>query len=293
MKGKFTIKDVIQIGFQILKLPLLMHMHGWNLMVNLLVRVLVCQNFKRFYSSKESKMINITNLNKTYDDKVVLSNITFHTNKGEITGLIGPNGSGKSTLIKILLGLESADSGKATILGTTYSELGAEPLSIVGTFLDSYQPYPSRTGYEQLRWIALSCGLSKQRCIECLEIVGLKDVGKKKIKDYSLGMKQRLGLATAILADPDILILDEPINGLDPEGIRWLREFLKDFVKQGKTVLLTSHYMSELELTVDRVVGISNGHVVLNDKREQVLKEYDSFENAYFSSVHERSSVKC
>lgn len=293
MKGTFTIKDVLQIGFQILKLPLLMHMHGWNLMVNLLVRVLVCQNFKRFYSSKESKMINITNLNKTYDDKVVLSNITFHTNKGEITGLIGPNGSGKSTLIKILLGLESADSGKATILGTTYSELGAEPLSIVGTFLDSYQPYPSRTGYEQLRWIALSCGLSKQRCIECLEIVGLKDVGKKKIKDYSLGMKQRLGLATAILADPDILILDEPINGLDPEGIRWLREFLKDFVKQGKTVLLTSHYMSELELTVDRVVGISNGHVVLNDKREQVLKEYDSFENAYFSSVHERSSVKC
>lgn len=293
MKGTFTIKDVLQIGFQILKLPLLMHMHGWNLMVNLLVRVLVCQNFKRFYSSKESKMINITNLNKTYDDKVVLSNITFHTNKGEITGLIGPNGSGKSTLIKILLGLESADSGKATILGTTYSELGAEPLSIVGTFLDSYQPYPSRTGYEQLRWIALSCGLSKQRCIECLEIVGLKDVGKKKIKDYSLGMKQRLGLATAILADPDILILDEPVNGLDPEGIRWLREFLKDFVKQGKTVLLTSHYMSELELTVDRVVGISNGHVVLNDKREQVLKEYDSFENAYFSSVHERSSVKC
>ena len=250
-------------------------------------------NFKRFYSSKENKMINITNLNKTYDDKVVLSNITFQANKGEITGLIGPNGSGKSTLIKILLGLESADSGKATILGTTYSELGAEPISIVGTFLDSYQPYPSRTGYEQLRWIALSCGLSKQRCTECLEIVGLKDVGKKKIKDYSLGMKQRLGLATAILADPDILILDEPINGLDPEGIRWLREFLKDFVKQGKTVLLTSHYMSELELTVDRVVGISNGHVVLNDKREQVLKEYDSFENAYFSSVHERSSVKC
>ncbi|MFQ7167239.1 MAG: ATP-binding cassette domain-containing protein, partial [Streptococcus sp.] len=175
----------------------------------------------------------------------------------------------------------------------TYSELGAEPISIVGTFLDSYQPYPSRTGYEQLRWIALSCGLSKQRCTECLEIVGLKNVGKKKIKDYSLGMKQRLGLATAILADPDILILDEPINGLDPEGIRWLREFLKDFVKQGKTVLLTSHYMSELELTVDRVVGISNGHVVLNDKREQVLKQYDSFENAYFSSVHERSSIKC
>ena len=106
-------------------------------------------------------------------------------------------------------------------------------------------------------------------------------------------MKQRLGLATAILADPDILILDEPIKWVGPRGNPLVREFLKDFVKQGKTVLLTSHYMSELELTVDRVVGISNGHVVLNDKREQVLNQYDSFENAYFSSVYERSSVKC
>ena len=135
--------------------------------------------------------------------------------------------------------------------------------------------------------------VSKEDVEETIKLVGLEGRIDDKVRKYSLGMKQRLGLATAILADPDILILDEPINGLDPEGIRWLREFLKDFVKQGKTVLLTSHYMSELELTVDRVVGISNGHVVLNDKREQVLKQYDSFENAYFSSVHERSSIKC
>lgn len=207
-------------------------------------------------------MINITNLNKTYDDKVVLSNITFHANKGEITGLIGPNGSGKSTLIKILLGLESADSGKATILGTTYSELGAEPISIVGTFLDSYQPYPSRTGYEQLRWIALSCGLSKQRCIECLEIVGLKDVGKKKIKDYSLGMKQRLGLATAILADPDILILDEPMNGLDKEGVSEIRKLLLDFKSKGKTIIIVSHNSEDINMLCDTVHEMDKGRLV-------------------------------
>ena len=121
---------------------------------------------------------------KGYKKQEVLRDISFEVQKGDFYGIVGRNGSGKSTLIKILLGLESADSGKSTILGKTYSELGDEPISIVGTFLDSYQPYPSRTGYEQLRWIALSCGLSKQRCIECLEIVGLKDVGKKKIKDY-------------------------------------------------------------------------------------------------------------
>lgn len=230
-------------------------------------------------------MISINKLNKSYHNKVVLSDVTFKVEKGTITGLIGPNGSGKSTLIKILLELESADGGEATLFGKKYSQLGPNPIGKVGTFLDSYKPYPTRTGYEHLRWIALSSGLSKQRCLECLKIVGLENVGKKKIKDYSLGMKQRLGLATAILADPELLILDEPINGLDPEGIRWVREFLRDFVKSGKTVLLTSHYMSELELTVDQIIGISEGTVVLNGKCEQVLKQYGSFENAYFSSV--------
>lgn len=232
-------------------------------------------------------MIDIKKICKRYGEKEILDNISFIAKEGQITGLIGPNGSGKSTLIKILLGLESADDGSAQINGKKYEELGDNPFEVVGSFLDSCQPYPTRTAYSHLRWIGLACGVSRQRCLECLDIVGLADVGKKKVKDFSLGMKQRLGLATAILGNPDILILDEPINGLDPEGIRWVREFLRQFVNQGKTVLMTSHYMSELELTVDQVVGISNGRIVLEGSREAVLENYQSFENAYFQSVNQ------
>ena len=162
---------------------------------------------------------------------------------------------------------------------------GKYPFRYVGTFLDSFQPNPTRTAYNHLRWIALTSGISKQRCLECLKIVGLQDVGNKKIKDYSLGMKQRLGLATAILANPKILILDEPIIGLDPDGIRWVREFLREFVKDDKIVLITSHYMNELELTVDKIVGLSNGKVVIDGSSKDVLEEYGSFEEAYFRSV--------
>ena len=226
-------------------------------------------------------MIKIENVSKAFSDKVVLSKISFTANEGEVTALIGPNGSGKSTLLKILLELISTDEGRATFDGKNYGELGKYPFRYVGTFLDSFQPNPTRTAYNHLRWIALTSGISKQRCLECLKIVGLQDVGNKKIKDYSLGMKQRLGLATAILANPKILILDEPINGLDPDGIRWVREFVKD----DKIVLITSHYMNELELTVDKIVGLSNGKVVIDGSSKDVLEEYGSFEEAYFRSV--------
>ena len=190
-------------------------------------------------------MITIQKLHKEYNNKIVLQNVSFKAKKGEITGLIGPNGSGKSTLIRILLGLENSQMGMALIDGKKYSQLGDNPFCIVGSFLDCCQPYPTRTGFQHLRWIGLACGVDKNRCNECLELVGLSEAKNKKVKDYSLGMKQRLGLATALLANPDILILDEPINGLDPEGIRWVRNFLQSFVNEGKTVLMTSHYMSE------------------------------------------------
>ena len=230
-------------------------------------------------------MIKIDNVSKAFREKIVLSKISFTANEGEVTALIGPNGSGKSTLLKILLGLISTDEGRATFDGKNYGELGKYPFRYVGTFLDSFQPNPTRTAYNHLRWIALTSGISKQRCLECLKIVGLQDVGNKKIKDYSLGMKQRLGLATAILANPKILILDEPINGLDPDGIRWVREFLREFVKDDKIVLITSHYTNELELTVDKIVGLSNGKVVIDGSSKDVLEEYGSFEEAYFRSV--------
>ena len=230
-------------------------------------------------------MITIQKLHKEYNNKIVLQNVSFKAKKGEITGLIGPNGSGKSTLIRILLGLENSQMGMALIDGKKYSQLGDNPFCIVGSFLDSCQSYPTRTGFQHLRWIGLACGVDKNRCNECLELVGLSEAKNKKVKDYSLGMKQRLGLATALLANPDILILDEPINGLDPEGIRWVRNFLQSFVNEGKTVLMTSHYMSELELTVDHLVGISNGKIVIDAPTKDILKQFGSFEEAYFKAL--------
>ena len=230
-------------------------------------------------------MITIQNLHKEYNNKIVLQNVSFKAKKGEITGLIGPNGSGKSTLIRILLGLENSQTGIALINGKKYSQLGDNPFGIVGSFLDCCQPYSTRTGFQHLRWIGLACGVDRNRCNECLELVGLSEAKNKKVKDYSLGMKQRLGLATALLASPDILILDEPINGLDPEGIRWLRNFLQTFVNEGKTVLMTSHYMSELELTVDHLVGISNGKIVIDAPTKDILKQFGSFEEAYFKAL--------
>jgi len=230
-------------------------------------------------------MITIQKLHKEYNNKIVLQNVSFKAKKGEITGLIGPNGSGKSTLIRILLGLENSQMGMALIDGKKYSQLGDNPFCIVGSFLDSCPPYPTRTGLQHLRWIGLACGVDRNRCNECLELVGLSEAKNKKVKDYSLGMKQRLGLATALLANPDILILDEPINGLDPEGIRWVRNFLQSFVSEGKTVLMTSHYMSELELTVDHLVGISNGKIVIDAPTKDILKQFGSFEEAYFKAL--------
>ena len=230
-------------------------------------------------------MITIQKLHKEYNNKIVLQNVSFKAKKGEITGLIGPNGSGKSTLIRILLGLENSQMGMALIDGKKYSQLGDNPFCIVESFLDSCQPYPTRTGLQHLRWIGMACGVDRNRCNECLELVGLSEAKNKKVKDYSLGMKQRLGLATALLANPDILILDEPINGLDPEGIRWVRNFLQSFVSEGKTVLMTSHYMSELELTVDHLVGISNGKIVIDAPTKDILKQFGSFEEAYFKAL--------
>lgn len=227
-------------------------------------------------------MIEIESIQKKYGNKVILDKVSVTAEKGQITGVIGPNGSGKSTLMRILLGLESSQEGQALINKKKYSELGEQPYSIVGSFLDSCQPNPSRTGLGHLRWIGLACGVNKKRCLECLEIVGLAGVGSKRIKDYSLGMKQRLGLATAILSDPQILVLDEPINGLDPEGIKWVRDFLRRFVNQGKLVLMSSHYMSELELTVDKVFALSHGEIVLHSDRDTIISKYGSFENAYF-----------
>ncbi|BAQ31214.1 ABC transporter ATP-binding protein [Bifidobacterium scardovii] len=203
----------------------------------------------------------------------------------EVTALIGPNGAGKSTLLHILLGLEPASSGTATFDGKRYNELGPSPFNVVGSFIDGLTPNPSRTGLNHLRWVALGAGVSFNRCDECLRLVGLCEACNRMFKTYSLGMKQRLGIATAILTDAPYLILDEPLNGLDPEGIKWVRDFIKDYVSGHRTVVVSSHYMAELELVADHVVGLSNGRKVLDGDIDALLDKYGSLEQAYFNVV--------
>ncbi|KFI50786.1 ATP-binding cassette domain-containing protein [Bifidobacterium biavatii] len=232
-------------------------------------------------------MIEIAGLSKTYGDKHALNDVSFRAEPGEVTALIGPNGAGKSTLLHILLGLESASSGMAAFDGKRYSELGPNPLMTVGSFIDGLMPYPSRTGLNHLHWIALGDGIPFSRCDECLRLVGLYEARNRTYKTYSLGMKQRLGIAVAILTDAPYLILDEPLNGLDPEGIKWVRDFIKDYASGHRTVLVSSHYMAELELVADHVVGLSNGRKVLDDDIDTLLDGYGSLEQAYFNVVKE------
>ena len=229
-------------------------------------------------------MITIQNLHKEYNNKIVLQNVTFKAKKGEVTGLIGPNGSGKSTLIRILLGLENSETGMALINGKKYSQLGDNPFCVVGSFLDSCQPYPTRTGFQHLRWIGLACGVDRNRCNECLELVGLSEAKNKKLKDYSLGMKQRLGLATALLANPDILILDEPINGLDPIGIQEIRNLLLSLSKEhGITILISSHILSEISQIADKIGFIKNGEIVEQVSMKEIRRENINLEEYFMS----------
>lgn len=185
-------------------------------------------------------MIEISGLSKTYGGKQALDDVSFRAEQGKVTALIGPNGAGKSTLLHILLGLEPASSGAATFDGSRYNELGPSPCNIVGSFIDGLTPHPSRTGLSHLRWIALVAGVPFSRCDECLRLVGLHEARRRTFKTYSLGMKQRLGIAAAILTDAPYLILDEPLNGLDPEGIQWVRDFIKDYVSDHRTVIVSS-----------------------------------------------------
>ena len=221
-------------------------------------------------------MITIQKLHKEYNNKIVLQNVSFKAKKGEITGLIGPNGSGKSTLIRILLGLENSQMGMALIDGKKYSQLGDNPFCIVGSFLDSCQPYPTRTGFQHLRWIGFACGVDRNRCNECLELVGLSEAKNKKVKDYSLGMKQRLGLATALLANPDILILDEPTAGLDPKERVRFRNLISTLA-ENRIVILSTHIVSDVEYIAKEILIMKNGELLRQGSPETILKSIHSF----------------
>ncbi len=205
--------------------------------------------------------IEFSGLTKTFGQVNAVSNLTFTVEPGQVTGFLGPNGAGKTTSLRMLLGLVRPTSGTATFGGTAYAKLGS-PLETVGASLEAASFHPGRSARNHLAVYAQSAGLPKTAPDAALEKVGLSGYGDRRVGGYSLGMRQRLGLAFALLGDPGVLVLDEPINGLDPEGIKWIRLLLRAMATEGRTVLISSHLLSEVQQTVDDVIIISHGTLV-------------------------------
>lgn len=235
-------------------------------------------------------MLEINNLVKHRGSHEILSGISFKARPGRVTGFLGPNGAGKSSTIRILLGLDRATSGSALINGKPFAEL-QNPLVTIGAALDGSGAHRRRTGRAHLRWMARAAGLSNSRVEEVLEIVGLTDAAGQRVGKYSLGMGRRLGIAAALLGNPQILVLDEPVNGLDPEGIRWIRTFLRERAESGNTVLLSSHLIGELAETVDDVVIIKHGKIVADGTLDEVIGKHASLEEAFFARTSEKAGV--
>jgi ABC-2 type transport system ATP-binding protein len=205
--------------------------------------------------------IEVTGLRKRFGSVLALDGMTFMVVPGQVTGFVGPNGAGKSTTMRVILGLDAADAGTALIGGQPYASL-RHPLSCLGSLLDAGALQPSRSARNHLLWLAYSQGLGAKRVDQVLELVGLGGAARRKAGGYSLGMRQRLGIAAALLGDPPVLMFDEPFNGMDPEGIVWMRGFLRSLSAQGRAVLVSSHLMSELEDTADHLVVVGRGLVI-------------------------------
>lgn len=206
-------------------------------------------------------MLTVENLTKRFGSKLATDQLSFFVPQGQVTGFLGPNGSGKSTTMRCIVGLDKPTSGRALIHGSPYSQLRS-PLTTVGTLLDGKSFHPGRSAKDHLLTVAKTHGFSKNRVAEVMEYTGISSVANKKTKGFSLGMGQRLGIATALLGDPEFLILDEPVNGLDPDGVRWVRDLVKNHAKRGGTVLISSHLMSEMAMTASNLVVIGNGRLL-------------------------------
>jgi ABC-2 type transport system ATP-binding protein len=206
-------------------------------------------------------MIEVREVTKRYGSTVAVDGLSFEVREGEVTGFLGPNGAGKTTTLRMVLNLVTPTAGTATIGGHRYADL-RDPIRQVGGILEASAAHRGRTGRNHLRVICESAAIPRSRADEVLDIVGLTASADRKFKGYSLGMRQRLGIAAALVGDPQVLILDEPANGLDPEGIRWMRDLLKDLASQGRTVLVSSHLLSEMEILADDLVIIAAGQLV-------------------------------
>ncbi len=220
-------------------------------------------------------MIEVRNITKRFGSVAAVNDLSFDASPGRVTGFLGPNGSGKSTTMRCMLGLDNPNRGTATFGGRPYRSL-AKPLFEVGSLLDAGYVHPGRTGRNHLRWMAMSNGIATARVDEALELVGLTDAATRRVKGYSLGMKQRLGLAGVMLGDPGTVILDEPANGLDPEGIRWIRDILTHFARAGKTVLVSSHLLAEIALMADDLVVIGRGQLIEQCSVEEFVDRHST-----------------
>jgi ABC-2 type transport system ATP-binding protein len=212
-------------------------------------------------TSTADGQIVVSGLTKLYGRVRAVDDLSFTVQPGRVTGFLGPNGAGKTTTLRMLLNLVTPTAGTATVGGQRYSDL-SHPVREVGAILEASSAHKGRTGRNHLRVICAAAGLPLSRADECLDLVGLAPAAKRKFRGYSLGMRQRLGIATAMLGDPRVLILDEPANGLDPEGIRWMRDLLQHLAGQGKTVLVSSHLLGEMEQLADDVVIIASGKLI-------------------------------
>jgi ABC-2 type transport system ATP-binding protein len=222
-------------------------------------------------------MITVEHLTKRYGPHTAVDDVSFTAEPGHVTGFLGPNGAGKSTTMRMMCGLTPATSGTARVLGVPYAAL-PNPGRRVGVLLDAAAQHAGRTGREVLTLTALLTGVERRRVDAMLELVGLTSrEASRRVGAYSLGMRQRLGIANALLGDPEVLILDEPANGLDPAGIRWMRDLLQDFARRGGTVLLSSHLLSEVELVADRIVVIGRGRIVAQGTKDELLRRAGTF----------------
>jgi ABC-2 type transport system ATP-binding protein len=225
-------------------------------------------------------IVSIQGLTKRFGGLVAVDDITFSLEPGTVTGFLGPNGAGKTTTLRLLLGLAEPTAGEALVFGRRYRELD-DPARQVGAVLESNDFHPGRSGRDHLRVLALAAEIPPSRVEEVLGLVGLEPVAAKRVKTYSLGMRQRLGLAGALLGDPELLVLDEPANGLDPAGVQWLRTFLRGFAGCGGTVLISSHVLAEVAQTVDRVVIIDWGRLVASAGLDELAGRGQTLEDAY------------
>jgi ABC-2 type transport system ATP-binding protein len=230
----------------------------------------------------DAAVVAVRTLTKRFGNIIAVDDLTFSLGRGTVTGFLGPNGAGKTTTLRLLLGLAEPTAGEALVFGRRYRDL-VQPARRVGAVLETGDFHPGRSGRDHLRSLALAAEIEPGRVEEALKLVELGSAAERRVRTYSLGMRQRLGLATALLGDPELLVLDEPANGLDPAGVHWLRGFLRRFADRGRTVLVSSHMLAEAAQTVDEVVIIDRGRLVATGRIDELTQDGRTLEDVFLA----------